>query len=160
MNMLRRVFALATTFAILLPAVALSAPPADPVVVTWKLNLSKSTYEPGPAPKSEIRIYAGNAQTNTVSWTGTDAAGKPVSAHMTFKCDGKDYSTAGSTEYDSIKVHRVDARTIETVLSKAGKPVGTTQRVVSADGKTMTLTSKVTAPAGTVDAMTRVYDRQ
>jgi hypothetical protein len=79
---------------------------------------------------------------------------------MTFKCDGKDYATAGSVNYDSITVKRIDDSTIETVLKKAGKPVGTTRRVISADGKVMTLTSKVTTANGTVDSMSRVYDRQ
>jgi hypothetical protein len=160
MDVLRRAFVIGTTLAILTPALAAIVPPADPVVGTWKLNLAKSTYDPGPPAKSETRVYTGNADTNTVSWTGTNAAGKPVSGHITFKSDGKDYPTAGSDEYDSISVKRIDASTIETVLKKRGKPVGTTRRVVSADGKVMTLTSKVTTAKGTVDSMTRVYDRQ
>jgi hypothetical protein len=143
-----------------MPAFAVSATTADPVVGTWNLNIAKSTYDPGPPPKSETRIYTGTADMNTVSWSGIDAAGKPVSAHIAFQCDGKDYPTAGSTDYDSIAVKRIDAFTIETVLKKAGKPVGTTRRVVSKDGKVMTLTSKATTVSGTIEAMTRVYDRQ
>ena len=29
----------------------------DPVVGTWELNLAKSAFTPGPAPKSETRTY-------------------------------------------------------------------------------------------------------
>src|SRR5215470_6389752 len=32
-------------------------PANDPMVGTWKLNLSKSTYIPGPAPKSAINKF-------------------------------------------------------------------------------------------------------
>ena len=30
---------------------------ADPVLGTWELNVAKSKYNPGPAPKSQTRIY-------------------------------------------------------------------------------------------------------
>ena len=31
---------------------------ADPAIGTWKLNLAKSTFSPGPAPRSQVRTYA------------------------------------------------------------------------------------------------------
>ena len=36
---------------ILFMGFALSAQAADPIVGTWKLNVSKSKYDPGPAPE-------------------------------------------------------------------------------------------------------------
>jgi hypothetical protein len=38
-------------------AIAEAAAP-DPVIGTWQLNVSKSTFTPGPAPKSETRTYS------------------------------------------------------------------------------------------------------
>ena len=38
-------------------AVELAAQGADPLVGTWVLNVAKSKYTPGPAPKSETRTY-------------------------------------------------------------------------------------------------------
>jgi hypothetical protein len=34
---------------------------ADSIVGTWNLNLAKSTFAPGPAPKSQTRIYTESA---------------------------------------------------------------------------------------------------
>ena len=36
---------------------AIAAWAADPVLGTWELNVAKSKYNPGPAPKSQTRIY-------------------------------------------------------------------------------------------------------
>ncbi len=155
-----RTFSTAAALAVFGVAVSIAAPPEDPVVGTWKLNLDKSTYSPAPPPKRETRIYEGDSETNTVSWTGVSAAGMPVSGHITFGIDGKDYPIEGSPDYDSISVKRVDKFAIDTKLKKGGKVVGTTHRVVSQDGKVMTLTSKVTAPTGAVETWVRVYDRQ
>ena len=35
----------------------LAAAPPDPILGTWKLNLSKSKFNPGPAPRSQTRTY-------------------------------------------------------------------------------------------------------
>ena len=35
----------------------LAAAPPDPILGTWKLNLSKSKFNPGPAPRSRARTY-------------------------------------------------------------------------------------------------------
>ena len=39
-------------------AVVAAAPAADPVIGTWQLNVAKSKFSPGPAPKSDARTYA------------------------------------------------------------------------------------------------------
>ena len=36
----------------------LAAQADDPVVGTWELNVGKSKFDPGPAPKSESRTYS------------------------------------------------------------------------------------------------------
>jgi hypothetical protein len=46
---------------------AMLAQAADPQVGTWKLNVAKSTYSPGPAPKSGTsKIEAAGAGTKVV----------------------------------------------------------------------------------------------
>jgi len=52
---------------------------ADSNVGTWKLNLSKSKFDPGPAPKGEtLKIEAVGADGIKFAADGTDAAGKPT----------------------------------------------------------------------------------
>ncbi len=43
---------------------------ADPVIGTWVLDVAKSTFSPGPAPKSESRTYVMEGQEIKVTSTG------------------------------------------------------------------------------------------
>jgi hypothetical protein len=43
--------------ALILP-LTVRAQSGDPSLGTWQLNVAKSKFEPGPAPKSETRTYA------------------------------------------------------------------------------------------------------
>ena len=47
----------------------------DPVLGTWKLNPAKSSYKPGPAPKSQIRVYQATREGTRVSVTTVNANG-------------------------------------------------------------------------------------
>ena len=52
---------LLTVFAVIFLAMAaegLVIAQSDPFVGTWKLNLAKSKFNPGPAPKSQTRTWA------------------------------------------------------------------------------------------------------
>src|SRR5450759_393439 len=68
---------------------------ADPVIGTWKLNVAKSTFSPGPALKSQTRSYAESAQGTTLTIKTTAADGKESTATLTFKEDGKPYKHTG-----------------------------------------------------------------
>jgi hypothetical protein len=127
---------------------AFGAPPADLVVGTWEFDPARSTFTPGPGPKSETRAYDGNTDFNTVSWVSVDAAGKRVSGQAEFHFDGKDYPTPGSADYDAISLKRVDNATVEAILKKAGRVVGRSLRVISGDGKLMTLSVTLTNAKG------------
>jgi ABC-type xylose transport system substrate-binding protein len=59
----------------------------------------------------------------------------------TAKYDGKDYPVTGSQDFDAISLKRVDAGTAQATLKKGGKVIQTATRVVSKDGKTLTLTT-------------------
>ena len=110
----------------------------DPSVGTWQLNVAKSKYDPGPAPKSNtVTIEAAGAGAK-VTAKGVDAAGNPTGTQYTTSYDGKDtpITLTGSQDYDAVAFKRIDARTIEGTRKKAGKVVQTYSRVVSQDGKT------------------------
>ncbi len=133
---------------------------ADAVVGTWKLNLAKSTFSPGPAPKSQTRTYAESAQGITVTVKTTAADGKDSTTNLTFKEDGKSYPASGNDDFDMVSVMRVDALTVHSTQTKAGATVGTAVRTVSKDGKTLTFAQKgMHAGGGKYDDVS-VYDRQ
>ena len=137
-----------------------SAQTADGVIGTWELNVAKSTFNPGPAPKSESRTYvlAGNAISATSK--GLDADGKPTSGQWTVNYDGLDHPSTGNPEIDTLALKRIDANTAEFTEKKAGKVVVTGTRAISQDGKTMTITAKGTNGKGEAFNNVEVFDKR
>jgi hypothetical protein len=136
---------------------------SNPLLGTWKLNVAKSTFDPSmPAPTSQTRTVMAHGDSVMYMVEGVAADGKPISYSFTVKYDGKDYPTTGSMPggADMITIKRVDANNYEATLKKAGKVVGTSKVVISADGKVTTLTAKTTDAAGKSLSSTSVYDKQ
>ena len=142
-----------------LSSVAIAADTPDPVVGTWKFDAAKSKGNV-PMPKSETRTYAAAPDGVALTYMRVSADGKESTVKTTFKYDGKDYPVTGSDDFDALSAKKVDANTIDSIQKRMGKEVGTTRRSVSADGKTLTLVSKLTTPKGTKVDTTMVYDRQ
>jgi hypothetical protein len=133
---------------------------SDPAIGTWKLNLAKSTYVPGPAPKSNmITITAAGNGLHVVA-KGEDAKGNPTSIDYTATYDGKDSPVKGAPAYDTTALKRIDANTAGQTRKKEGKAVQTVVRKISDDGKTMTVTTRGRDEAGRMLNTVAVYDRQ
>lgn len=132
----------------------------DPVVGTWKLNVTKSKFSVGPAIKSQTRIYSQSAQGITLNMKTVGADGKETTTQTTYHLDGKDYPVMGTPDYDSLSAKQIDTNTAEFTLKKAGKPIGTTRRTVSKDGTTLTATSSLTDAKGVKSEEVTVYDKQ
>ena len=160
MQRLLRMVTLGTVLALVLPVIRLSAQATDPLIGTWELNLAKSKYSPGPAPKSQTRTYEVARQAVKFSAKGVDAEGKPTLAHYTASYDGKDYPIIGNPDAETMSLKRIDSFTAEATLKKAGKVVITTRRVISQDGKVMTLTSKGTNAKGETLNNVLVFDKR
>lgn len=125
---------------------------------TWKLNEAKSKVAPG-APKNHTVVYeaAGDNIKATVDGTGSD--GKPTHNEWTGKFDGKDYPVTGDPTSDARSYKPVDDRTLELTVKKDGKVTITGQIVVSADGKTRTVTINATDAKGKKVKSIAVYDK-
>jgi len=132
---------------------------ADPASGTWKLNAAKSKYTPGPPPKSATVTYEETADGIKRTGKSVDAEGKTTSFEYTAKYDGKDYPVTGSDLYDTITLKRINDQTAEATLKKSGKVVSNARRVVSKDGKVMTLTMTGTNPKGEKTHNVAVYDK-
>jgi hypothetical protein len=137
-----------------------AASAADPVIGTWKLNAAKSTFSPGPAPKSQTRSYAQSPDGMVLTTKTVAADGKESTLSLTFKADGKPYAVSGSPDFDTVSVKRVNARTVNSTQMKAGVTVGTGVRKVSKDGKTLTFAQKGTHVGGAKYDDVLVYDRE
>lgn len=133
---------------------------ADNWVGTWKLNVAKSKFSPGPGPKSnmaKIEAWEGGIKTTT---DGVGADDKPTHTEFAAKFDGKDYPYKGSTTIESIALKRIDDDTYEATLKYKGKTTMVSRNVISKDGKTRTQTQTGTDAQGRAVSNTVVWDRQ
>ena len=127
---------------------------------TWKLNLAKSTYNSGPAPKSETRTYKANGDGLANTLDRIEADGSHTAIHWAAHFDGKDNPYVGSPLYDTIALTAVDDLTLNAVQKKSGKVVATVKSVVTRDGKTMTITVNGTDGSGKPVHNVTVFDKQ
>ncbi len=132
---------------------------ADAVDGTWNLNVAKSKFS-GTAPKSGTRVYTDGADGTTLDQKMVGADGKQAAMHVTLGYDGKMHAITGNPDADAGTGKAIDARTSDFALSKGGKATGTVHRVVSADGKTLTVHNKGTHADGTPYDDTLVFDKQ
>ena len=141
-------------------AVILAAQGADPIIGTWELNVAKSKYTPGPAPKSETRTYIVAGPDIEASSKGVDGTGKPTAASWTVNYDGKDHPETGNPNADTLSLKRVNAFSAEFTQKRAGKVVITGTRTISPDGKVMTITSKGTNARGQTINDVEVFEKR
>ena len=133
----------------------------DPVIGVWDLDVAQSSFSPGPALKSQTRVYEQTRAGVKFTLTGVSGAGNPMRVEYTAPYDGKDYPLSGSLlGADKVSLKRVDARTTERIDKKDGKTVMTLKRVVSRDGKTMTVTAKGTNAEGKPVNNVVVFEKQ
>ena len=66
----------------------------------------------------------------------------------------------GNADFDSLAGKQTDANTADFTVSKAGKSVGTIQRAVSKDGKTLTVTTEMSEAKGAKTKSIGLYDKQ
>ena len=127
---------------------------------TWKLNVAKSTFSPGPAPKSMTVTYS-SVGTDGVKIVvdATPATGAAQHWEMTARYDGKDHPMTGNPLADTVSIKRIDDLTGESTFKKAGKVTGTNVRTLSKDGKTLTITSKGTTEDGKPRSDVQVFER-
>lgn len=155
-----RLVALAVAFLLVALAFQVTAVAADALSGTWKVNLAKSKYSPGPAPKTlSVKVEA-DEKSIKVSSEGTDAEGKPTHIEYSANFDGKDYPITGLPNADTISVKRIDANTYESTTKKAGQVTMTVRSSVSKDGKTRTSTFKGKDEQGRDINNVVVYEKQ
>ena len=132
---------------------------ADPQMGTWKLNEGKSKLNPE-AGKNTSVVYSMAGDSVKVTVDGVDKDGKPLHNEWTGKFDGKEYAVAGDPTADVRSYKKVDANTLELTTMKGGKVALAGRIVVSADGKSRTLSATGTDASGKKVSTTMVYEKQ
>jgi hypothetical protein len=132
---------------------------ADGFMGTWKLNEAKSKLAPGTTKNSTV-VYEAAGDDVKVTIDGTDADGKPTHNEWTGKFDGKDHPVTGDASSDARSYKKVDDHTLTFMGKKGGKLIISGRIVLSADGKTRTVTASGTDAKGNKVSSTAVYDKQ
>jgi hypothetical protein len=130
-------------------------------VGTWTLNVARSKYSNNNPPKSAtLRIDAtGNVTVTTVDLVAPDGSTQHWSWRSAY--DGRDVPIAGNNpNADAASRRRVSPSTTETTFKKGGKITTVNTAVVSADGKTMTITAKGTDAQGNAVLNVQVYEKK
>jgi len=126
---------------------------------TWKLNEAKSKIAAGMGKNNTV-VYAAAGDDMKVTVDGTDAEGKPSHNEWTGKFDGKDYPVTGDPTGDMRSYKMVDDNTLHLTNKKDGKVTMTGKVVVSADGKSRTVTVHGTDAKGTKFESMVAYDKE
>jgi len=133
---------------------------ADPNLGTWKLNVEKSHYSPGPTPKSEIATFEQVGPDIKLTVDRIEADGRRVHIQWIGKFDGKDYPSDGDVTSDMRSYRKIDEYAFELVNKKNGTIVRTGKSVYSRDGKTRTNIMTGTNATGQKINNFQVYERQ
>ncbi len=160
MTALARFFALGVGVVVASVLIVAVSAQASPEIGTWKLNVAKSKFSPGPAPKSQTVTFTAAGQGVKVTTEGVGADGSKTAQSYTANYDGKDVPLTGSATTDTVSLKRISATTVERTDKKAGKIGQTITRVMSADGKTLTITTKGTNAQGQAVNNVGVYEKQ
>ena len=113
----------------------------EPVILlgTWRLNVAKSRYSPGPPMREETRVYTRSPEgvQGVVTRTHADGHVERFEYNANF---GGERMVTGNPDYDAVLLRKIDEFTSASTLTHAGSVYGVGRRVISPDGKTMTLT--------------------
>ena len=140
------------TFGLLILCALALAAADDPFVGTWKLNVAKSKFSPGPAPQSQTVTIGAD---NKVEVSGVDDKGQTINWSYT--------ATPGTATItgmpDASVVETREGNTVDHTW-KIGKGTQKGHGVISKDGKTMIYTLKGTNGDGKKVNDTSVYEKQ
>ena len=113
--------------------------PEELLVGTWVLDVNASRYLPGPAPRSETRVYTKGAGGINGVVKRTQSDGKVLTIEYLANTD-REQMVTGTPEYDAVKLRQIDPFTSEALLTHGGATFGVATRIISRNGRSMTIT--------------------
>ena len=126
---------------------------------TWKLTERKSEFSPG-APRNITVAY--EAQGDKVKITVDSVSSDGKATHYTWlgKFDGTDYPVSGDPNSDFRSYTVVDDHILGFNVTKGSRAINSGRIVVSADGKSRTVTMSGIDANGHKFSSTEVYEKQ
>ena len=151
-----RTIVLTLTLCLIASSVCLAA---DKNMGTWKLNETKSKFSTN-ATRNHTVIYEAAGDKIKVIVKGTGSDGKPSSNEWVGLFDGKFYPVTGDATSDERSYKQAGPGILTFTARKGGKITLVGRIVVSADGKSRTVTAHTTDASGKKLLNTAVYDKQ
>jgi len=133
----------------------------DPFVGRWILNVQRSKYPMGARPKSMvIEMEPADKGIRYHSET-TYANGGTTQANYCAQYNGQQSVVMGSRGMLlPVSLKRIDSHTVVATYTRLLQVIATSRRVVSADGKIMTVTTVATDKSGKRITTIGLYQRQ
>ena len=125
------------------PFAAAQPSQTNPRLGTWELRPAESRYADGQIPMNEMRTVEPQGSGERISVEGTASDGHHIEYSYATSDDGRETRISGDGQpfgADTVSQKRMDTHATMLVEKRAGKIVATGTNVVSADGKTMTIT--------------------
>ena len=123
---------------------ALLASPAaaqtyEPWLGEWRLNIEKSTYNPGPPPytRATFRIEPWMDGVRVI-YDMVRPRGGVIHMEWDGRFDGQEYPVQGLEEHVTYAYTRIDDRTYDIVARMDGRVAASSRTAVSPDGRTIT----------------------
>jgi hypothetical protein len=133
----------------------------DPANGTWKLNVAKSKFSPGPAPKEMTATIESAGAGRHVEVTGSAGDGAAIKWGYSGNFDRKDIRMTGTNpDADVVTLRRLSPTTVRSTYKKDGKQTLVNGVSVSEDGKTLTVAQSGVNAKGQTVKNTLVFDRQ
>jgi hypothetical protein len=141
---------------------ALVAVAADNTLGTWKYNTAKSKRAAGAPPYKSLTLTREGIDGGVRTTVHVESAdGNTADGVSTAKYDGKPVSVKGTLQWDTIAEKQIDSNTVSEEAAKQGGKYRVTRRVsVSADGKTMSITTTGTGSDGKAFNQLSVFEKQ
>jgi hypothetical protein len=151
-----------TTIIFLLALLATTARASDdPFAGTWILDVANSQYPAGTCPESmvvEMKTAGNGVQYRS---DAKYANGRVIHSEYTADYDGNQAIVMGSHGMMlPVFLKRIDSRVVVASSTKSLQIVATSKRVVSGDGRRMTITTIATTPSGEKAATIGVFNKQ
>ena len=133
---------------------------SDPFTGTWKLNPQKSSYPRDACPKRMVIVMEPMGQGIHYRSETTYANGNSTRAEYSADYSGKQAIVTGSAGLLlPVSLKRVDAYTVIARYTRGLQIVATSRRVVSRDGKLMTVTTTSPDQLGKNVTSVGVYEK-
>lgn len=139
---------------------AMAIAPYASFLGTWSLIPESCRYEQGEAPRAGRYIISQQGDDLVFRAEWTDAEGRTHEVEFRGPPDGSKIPFAGGPMADSLAIHAVSERELNSYAYLRGSELMVAQRQLDDTGSAMRITQVVRLPDGTAPANVAVYRRQ